>query len=96
MAWVEDQGHRWPSCDGSYYDHSSQQTVVCGTGYETPSLHRLRSDLRRCSCQHCGMSFVDFSKALQRGEILACEGKLAEPEPERRVVDGIVIVGPEA
>jgi hypothetical protein len=83
MSWVEDQGHRWPSDDPSYYDHQNQQLVVRGdqtTGQEP--------------CEYCGMPFVKFSLALQQGTIIACSKSAIGAH--QRIVDGIIIVGPEA
>jgi hypothetical protein len=83
MSWVNDQGHRWPSDEGSFYDHQKQQLVNRGyrpTGQEP--------------CEHCGMPFVKFSLALQQGTIIPCNKHAIVAD--RRIVDGIIIVGPEA
>jgi hypothetical protein len=82
MSWVEDQGHRWPCGEGSFYDHQKQQLVIRGdqpTGQEP--------------CQYCGLPFVKFSLALQQGTITPCDKNTMLVD--RRIVDGIIIVGPE-
>ena len=83
LSWVEDQGHRWPCGDGSHYDRQKQQLVIRGdqtTGQEP--------------CEYCGMPFLKFSLALQQGTIVTCsKSKIVA---DRRIVDGIIIVGPEA
>jgi hypothetical protein len=83
MSWVENQGHRWPCSNGSYYDHQKQQLAICD---DQPAAQE--------PCQYCGMPFVKFSFALQQGTIIPCNKH--PNSTNRRIVDGIVIVGPEA
>jgi hypothetical protein len=82
MSWVESQGHRWPSGASSFYDRQKQQLVISG---DQPTGHE--------PCEYCGMPYVEFSFALQQGTTIACSRKLFDSD--RRILDGIIIVGPE-
>ncbi len=83
MAWVEYQGHCWPCGDGSYYDNNQQKLIY--RGYQPNGQE---------PCKHCGTPFVKFSLSLQRGTSICCN-RLPCGRPDQRIVDGVIIVGPE-